>query len=269
MRRSRFGSTELSTYPNFAVSVVAGVATITIDRPEKRNALTVDMWRTVSAICADLSADPSLRVVVLTGSGQSFCAGADISALSADEPTMREVVADAERALRSLAVPTIAKISGHCMGGGSQLAIACDLRVADETASFAVPPAKLGVIYAASSVRALTELVGPAWTKRLIFMAQTITADTALRIGLVEQLVAPAELDAVVEGMIAALLPLSPMTQLATKQMVNLIGDGGDVDSAYLDWLSEWCLSPDGSEGPRAFLERRTPNFSWRPSAGR
>jgi enoyl-CoA hydratase/carnithine racemase len=201
---------------------------------------------------------------VLTGAGPSFCAGADISALSADEAIMRQVVERAERTLRQLAVPTIARISGHCMGGGSQLAIACDLRIADRTATFAIPPARLGVIYPVPSVRALVELVGPAWAKRLIFTAESIDAETALRIGLVEELAAPDQLDAAVQRVLAAMLPLSPMTQLASKQLVNLIADGADADSAYQDWLLQWRSSPDGAEGPRAFLQRRAPVFSWR-----
>jgi enoyl-CoA hydratase/carnithine racemase len=252
-------------YPNFLVTVDGGVGLVSIDRPAKRNALTVDMWRQLTLICTDLAADTSLRAVVLSGTAPSFCAGADISALSADEAVMREVVAAAERALRELPVPTIAKISGHCMGGGSQLAIACDLRVADSTATFAVPPAKLGVIYPVSSIRALTELVGPAWAKRLIFTAGTIDAGQALRIGLVEQVVRPEELDATVDGLVAAMVPLSPMTQQATKQLVNLVADGGDADLAYERGLSEWRSSPDGIEGPSAFLQRRTPEFNWRP----
>lgn len=255
------------SYENFLLDTLDGIATVTIDRPAKRNALTVDMWRQLSAICAELAADPSLRAVVLTGAGPSFCAGADISALSADEVTMRAVVEQAEQALRNLAVPTIAKIHGHCFGGGNQLAVACDLRVADSTASFAVPPAKLGVIYSVTSTRWLTELVGPAWAKRLIFAAQPIDSETALRIGLVEQLVEPAGLDAAVEELLAAMLPLAPMTQLASKQLVNLIADGGDADSAYADWTTQWRASPDGVEGPQAFIERRPPSFSWRRTA--
>lgn len=254
-------------YPNFLVTVDGGIGRISIDRPAKRNALTVDMWRQLALICTDLAADTSLRVVVLTGAAPSFCAGADISALSAEESVMRQVVAVAERALRELQVPSIARISGHCMGGGSQLAIACDLRVADTTATFAVPPAKLGVIYPVSSIRALTELVGPGWAKRLIFTAGTIDAAEALRIGLVEQVVQPDQLDATVDGLIAAMVALSPMTQQATKQLVNLVADGSDADSAYEDWLSEWRASPDGAEGPRAFLERRRPQFSWQPDS--
>lgn len=259
----------MAGYPNFDLAVSeAGVATVTIDRPDKRNALTVDMWRQLPVICAELDRLAELRAVVLTGAGPSFCAGADISSLSEDEATMRTVVDAAERALRQLAVPSIARISGHCMGGGSQLAIACDLRVADETASFAVPPARLGVIYPPSSIRALTELVGPAWAKRLIFTAERIDAQTALRIGLVEQVVAAAELDGAVDELVASMLPLSPMTQLAGKQLVNLIADGSDADSAYTDWVLRWRASPDGAEGPRAFLQRRPPVFGWRRRMG-
>lgn len=269
MRRSRSGSTELADYQNFLVNIVEGIGTLAINRPHKRNAMTVDMWRELAGICRDLGSERSLRAVVVTGTGPSFCAGADISALSADEASMREVVGRAERAVRELPVPTIAKISGHCMGGGTQIAIACDLRVADDTAGFAVPPAKLGVIYPVSSVRALTELVGLAWAKRLIFTAETVDARTALRIGLVEEVVAPDELDGAVEKLLRTMQPLSPMTQLAVKDIANRIADGGDAEAAYRNWLSHWQSSPDGVEGPRAFLERRAPRFDWRhPGAG-
>ncbi len=246
------------------VATEDGVATVTIDRPDKRNALTVDMWRRLAVVCAELSADAELRAVIVTGEGASFCAGADISSLSQDEATMRAVVDTAEQALRNLAVPTVAKIRGHCMGGGNQLAVACDLRIADRTATFAVPPAKLGVVYSVHSTRSLIELVGPAAAKRLLFTALPIDAAEALRIGLVDQVVAPAELDATVAGLVAAMLPLSPMTQLAAKQLANLIADGGDADSAYQSWTSRWRDSADGAEGPRAFIERRTPVFRWR-----
>ncbi|HEX8768364.1 MAG TPA: enoyl-CoA hydratase/isomerase family protein, partial [Jatrophihabitans sp.] len=225
------------------VSVDGPVATLTINRPAKRNALTPVMWRQLAAICADLDADPALRVLVVTGAGPSFCAGADISSLSEDEAVLKEVVETAERALRSVAMPTIAKISGHCFGGGNQIAVACDLRVADSTASFGVPPARLGVIYPVGSTRALVELVGPAAAKRLIFTAQPIDATQALRIGLVEQVVEPGQLDAAVAELVAAILPLAPMTQNAGKELVNLIADGGDADAAFERWTARWRLS--------------------------
>lgn len=106
-------------YPNFQLTHAGGVARVMIDRPGKRNALTVQMWRGLADICAELAADRELRAVVLSGAGPSFCAGADISALSEDDDTMKAVVGQAEQALRNLAVPTIARISGHCMGAVS------------------------------------------------------------------------------------------------------------------------------------------------------
>lgn len=249
------------------LSVDGAVATLTINRPAKHNALTVAMWRELAAVCAELDADPRLRVLVVTGAGPSFCAGADISSLSEDEAVLKSVVETAERALRNLAMPSIAKISGHCLGGGNQIAVACDLRVADSTASFGVPPARLGVIYPVGSTRALVELVGPAAAKRLIFTAQFIDAAQALRIGLVEQVVEPGQLDAAVAELVAAMLPLAPMTQFASKDMVNLIADGGDADAAFDRWAGRWRLSADGVEGPAAFLARRQPLFSWRPDS--
>lgn len=251
--------------PDLLVSIDGPVATLTINRPAKRNALTVAMWRELAASCARLAAEPGLRVLVVTGAGPSFCAGADISSLSEDEAVLKEVVETAERALRELAIPTIAKIRGHCLGGGNQIAVACDLRVADSSASFGVPPARLGVIYPVGSLRPLVELIGPAAAKRLIFTAQPIDAAQALRIGLVEQVVEPGELDAAVEELVAAMLPLAPMTQFAAKELVNLIADGGDADAAFDRWAVRWQASGDGVEGPAAFLARRPPRFSWRP----
>lgn len=168
------------SYAGFLVHSQDGVGTITIDRAGKRKALTADMWRRLAAICADLAADPELCAVVLTGSSPSFCAGADIGSLSEDGATMRAVVETAEQALRSLPVPTVAKIRGHCMGGGSQLAVACDLRIADSTAMFAVPPARLGAVYPVHSTRPLIELVGAAQAKRLLFTAESIDAVEAV-----------------------------------------------------------------------------------------
>jgi enoyl-CoA hydratase/carnithine racemase len=251
-------------HSNFVVETVDRVATITINRPDKRNALTTDMWRQLAAICADLAADLSLRAAVVTGAGPSFCAGADITALSEDDATLKAVVYEAEEALRNLPVPTIAQISGHCMGGGNQIAVACDLRVADTTATFAVPPAKLSVVYPVNSTRSLVELIGPAAAKRLIFTAQSIDATEASRIGLVDQVVEPDALTDAVAELVASMLPLAPMTQTATKALINAIADGRDAEGMHADWYRAWQVSADGVEGPRSFLERRLPSFTWR-----
>jgi enoyl-CoA hydratase/carnithine racemase len=259
----------IPTFDNFLLAVDGPVATVSINRPDKRNALSVGMWRQLAAICSWLRTDSELRAVVVTGVGPSFCAGADISALSEDDSVMKAAVSEAEEALRNLAIPTIAKIRGHCMGGGNQIAVACDLRIVDSSAVFGVPPAKLSVIYAVNSTRALVALVGPAQAKRLIFTAAPIAAPEALRIGLVDEVVAPEELDAAVQALIASMIPLAPLTQVATKEVVNAIASGQDdsaIDAVHDRWYAEWAASADGADGPKAFLERREPNFTWRPA---
>lgn len=249
---------------NFQVATLDGVARILIDRPEKHNAMTVEMWRTLAEICAELGADRGLRAVVISGAGASFCAGADISALSEADATMKAVVAAAEQALRALPMLTIAVVRGACMGGGTQIAIACDLRLADDTARFAVPPARLGVVYPAASLRGLVALVGPAAAKRLLFTAGTVEAGEALRLGLIDQLFAPAELDRAVEELLNAARPLSALSQLAAKAVIDELVDGGDAEAVQAQWERQWQASADGVEGPRAFLERRAPVFTWR-----
>jgi enoyl-CoA hydratase/carnithine racemase len=256
----------MSEYPNFTVEIIDSVATVTIDRPDKRNALTIGMWQQLSAICAELRSDRQLRAVVVTGAGSSFCAGADITALAEDDASMKAAVYQAEEALRRLPVPTVAKIRGYCVGGGNQIAVACDLRIADTSAIFGVPPAKLSVLYPVNSTRSLVELIGPAAAKRLIFTAAAIDASEALRIGLVNQVVPAEALDTEVADLVASMLPLAPMTQAASKDLINAIADGADAEALHRRWYGEWSTSPDGVEGPTAFLQKRKPVFSWRPT---
>src|SRR3954454_6755214 len=178
------------------------VARLTIDRPDKRNAMTAAMWAALPDVLAGLAGDPAVRVLVVTGAGTSFCAGADISDLlggaDADDPMadVRHANLAAQEALRAFRAPTVAAIRGHCIGGGVELAVACDLRFTDPTGVFGVTPAKVGIVYTPSSTRALIDLVGPAMTKYLLFSGELIDAPTALRSGLVDQLVAAEDLEA-------------------------------------------------------------------------
>ncbi|MFD9637869.1 enoyl-CoA hydratase/isomerase family protein, partial [Streptomyces violascens] len=147
--------------PQLEQSLTEGVATVVISNPDKRNAMTSAMWRALPPLLEILAADPDVRALVLTGAGDTFCAGADISTLRepGDHPKMLAV--RAEEALAAFPKPTLAAVRGHCVGGGSQLAAACDLRFAEEGALFGVTPAKLGIVYPASSTRRLAALVGP------------------------------------------------------------------------------------------------------------
>ncbi|MGW1763773.1 enoyl-CoA hydratase/isomerase family protein [Streptomyces sp. NPDC002073] len=244
-------------------TVDGAVATVVISHPAKRNAMTTDMWRALPELLDTLAADPAVRALVLTGAGDTFCAGADISTLrgpaAAADPQALAVAA--EEALAAFPWPTLAAIRGYCVGGGSQLAAACDLRFAEEGASFGVTPAKLGIVYPASSTRRLASLVGPAAAKYLLFSAELIDTERALRTGLVDEVLPAGELDKRVAEFARILTGRSLLTQAAAKEFA----DGRTGREAY--WAGQQRTSGDTAEGVAAFLERRTPRFAW-PAAG-
>ncbi|MGX1566454.1 enoyl-CoA hydratase/isomerase family protein, partial [Streptomyces sp. NPDC055509] len=154
--------------PQLLYSVTDSVATVVIRHPEKRNAMTAAMWRSLPPLLEASAGDPAVRALVLTGEGGTFCAGADISTLRGSPEEAQGLAVRAEEALAAFPKPTLAAVRGHCVGGGAQLAAACDLRFAEEGALFGVTPAKLGIVYPASSTRRLVSLVGPATAKYLL-----------------------------------------------------------------------------------------------------
>ncbi|KOU59751.1 enoyl-CoA hydratase/isomerase family protein [Streptomyces sp. NPDC054949] len=239
-------------------SVAGGVATVVVSHPAKRNAMTADMWRALPGLLSGLATDPAVRVLVLTGAGATFCAGADISSLTGSDDPQALAVA-AEEALAAFPKPTLAAIRGFCVGGGSQLAAACDLRFAEEGSSYGVTPAKLGIVYPASSTRRLAALVGPATAKYLLFSAELIDADRALRTGFLDELLPAGELDKRVAEFTRILTSRSPLTQAAAKEFAN----GREDRDAH--WSAQAAGSGDTAEGVAAFLERRTPVFTWTP----
>ncbi|GAA1585787.1 MULTISPECIES: enoyl-CoA hydratase/isomerase family protein [Streptomyces] len=237
-------------------SVDDGVATVVISHPAKRNAMTAAMWRALPELLDALSADRAVRVLVLTGAGPTFCAGADISSLAGKEdPQALAVVA--EEALAAFPKPTIAAVRGFCVGGGSQLAAACDLRFAEEGSSFGVTPARLGIVYPASSTRRLVSLVGPATAKYLLYSAELIGAEHALRAGFLDELLPAGQLEGRVAEFARILTTRSQLTQAAAKEFA----DGRSDRAAH--WAAEAAASGDTAEGVAAFLERRTPAFTW------
>ncbi|MFG2616227.1 enoyl-CoA hydratase/isomerase family protein [Streptomyces sp. NPDC048507] len=241
-------------------TVTDGVATVVISHPAKRNAMTAAMWRALPRLLPGLAADPAVRVLVLTGEGATFCAGADISSLTgsptgADDPQALAVAA--EEALAAFPKPTLAAVKGFCVGGGSQLAAACDLRFAEEGASFGVTPAKLGIVYPASSTRRLASVVGPAWAKYLLYSAELIGAEQALRAGFLHELLPAGQLDKRVAEFTRILTARSQLTQAAAKEFA----DGRTDRDAH--WAGQAAASGDTAEGVAAFLERRPPRFGW------
>ena len=244
------------------------VATIWLNRPSKRNAMNYSMWAMLEQSAVELGADPSVRVVVLRGSGEHFCAGADITELNVargpGERTFSQVNMDSESALAGLSKPTVAFVTGDCIGGGCALAIDCDLRVATNDARFGITPAKLGIVYPSDSLERMTYLVGPAMTKRLLFTGDLIDAEEAQRIGLVDEIVDTADGGERLATLTGVLATRSLLTQAATKSMVAAIMSHGHVpDGLRRHWGEIAGRAPDGAEGIAAFIDKRAARFTW------
>ncbi|MFF8403872.1 enoyl-CoA hydratase/isomerase family protein [Streptomyces sp. NPDC015684] len=243
--------------PQLSYQVADSVATVVIRHPAKRNAMTAAMWRALPPLLDRLAHDPDVRVLVLTGEGGTFCAGADISTLQGSPEEAQGLAVAAEEALAAFPKPVLAVVRGHCVGGGAQLAVACDLRLAEEGALFGVTPARLGVVYPSSSTRRLVSLVGPATAKYLLFTAELIDAGRALRTGLVDEVLPGGELDGRVAELTRILVSRSQLTQAAAKEFAN----GRDDRDGH--WTTQARGSGDTAEGVAAFLERRRPEFTW------
>lgn len=243
--------------PQLLHRVTDSVATVVVHHPAKRNAMTAAMWRALPELLDTLACDPAVRALVLTGEGATFCAGADISTLRDSAEEAQQLAVSAEDALAAFPKPTLAAIRGHCVGGGAQLAAACDLRFAEESALFGVTPAKLGVVYPASATRRLVALTGPATAKYLLFSGELIDAGRALRTGLVDEVLPEGELDKRVAEFTRTLASRSQLTQAAAKEFAN----GRTDRDAY--WAAQARDSGDTAEGVAAFLERRQPRFGW------
>ncbi|RFU40592.1 enoyl-CoA hydratase/isomerase family protein [Actinomadura logoneensis] len=244
--------------------VADGVGTITIDRPAKRNAMSAAMWRELPELLDGMAGDPSVRAVVLTGAGGDFCAGADIAELAdINRPDRGHLSTLAEEALAAFPKPTVAAIEGFCVGGGCQLAAACDLRFAAEDARFGITPAKLGIVYPLSATARLVRLVGPSAAKYLLFSADLVDAGHALRIGLLDETVPAGTVHERVAGFAATLATRSLLTQCATKDIVDALAADRPAEEIARTWLDEVAAGGDVAEGVAAFLERRPPRFTW------
>ena len=258
------------TEPRLGLERVGAVAWVTIDDPARRNAVTLDMWRAFGPLLAELEADEGVAVLVLRGAGEHFSAGANIAELPQIFDDADAGVADggwvtaAEEAIARFSKPTIAAIDGHCVGGGWELAGACDIRIASDRAIFGITPARLGILYPFSGIRRLTEIAGPAVAKYLLLSGELVDAATALRLGLVLRTVPAETLWDVVTELAATVASRSQLTVRAMKELVDHAADGTDASDALTRWHAELAASDESQTGIAAFLAKQPPQFGWR-----
>jgi enoyl-CoA hydratase/carnithine racemase len=247
------------------------IATLVLNRPDSHNAVRLGMYEALPGLLHEIDDDRSVKVLVVRGAGRkAFASGADISEfreVRANAETARaynERVAAAERALEGLSKPTIAMVHGYCIGGGCGLALACDLRFADEQASFAITPAKLGLVYSLDSTKRLVDVVGPAQAKWILMSGQRVDAQRAHQIGLADELVASDDLEKVTYEFAELLCTRAQFSIRATKQIVGRILAGQtEDDEASRELRNSSFDTDDYAEGVRAFQEKRRPQFTW------
>lgn len=243
------------------------VARLLIDRPEKRNAMTQAMWETLPALVAEAMTDPDVRVLLLASATPGiFCAGADIDQFAAESGAESWRIANqaairaSQYALAHAEKPVIAAIDGDCVGGGCGLAIACDIRIASPRARLGITPAKLGIVYSLFDTKLLVDLVGPGQAKRILFTANLLGAEEALRIGLVEELADDPDLAAT--ALARTIAGNARHSVRSTKGIVRKILDGqADDDETTLRMFRDAFVLPEFSEGVSAFRDKRKPDF--------
>jgi enoyl-CoA hydratase len=244
---------------------VDGIATLTLNRPAKLNAIGPDMLADLDRQLADIDGDPDVRAVIITGSGdRAFSVGADINAWSALEPLdmWREWVRDGHRVLQRLAhlrQPTIAAINGYAFGGGLELALAADIRIAADAATFALPETKIGTLPGWAGTKRLPEAIGMARSKQMIFSGSRIDAATAEQWGLVNEVVALGGLMDRCRELAVEIATNAPISVQLAKAVIN--GDEA-APEALAGALA--AGTEDGREGIAAFREKRAPRFRGR-----
>ncbi|MGE4062148.1 MAG: enoyl-CoA hydratase/isomerase family protein [Rhodospirillaceae bacterium] len=243
-------------------------ATIHLNQPARRNAITIEMWRQLLHLVGAADRDPTVKVIVITGDGGAFAAGSDIEEFGqvsqdpSTAPATAEIIHQSEKKLHRASKPTLAKISGPCVGAGCGIALCCDFRFADTTARFGITPARLGLVYSVADTKRLMDVVGAARARDMLFTGRIFSGEEALSIGLIDRLAAPDQLDDAVNEYVAMLAEASPFSIRTMKRHLQSVLDGAKDDTpetraAFADAIS----GPDFKEGHAAFMAKRKPKF--------
>lgn len=259
---------------NIYVELEDGVATIVLNRPEERNAISYEGWLELRRLAKEIGTDEQIRVVVLRGTGEkAFSAGADIKDFDrfrtdSEQAKKYQTAFDAAvDAIEAIPVPTICHIKGFCIGGGCELTLATDLRISADNGRFAIPAARLGIVIGHQEMSRLVRLIGPGNTSYILLTGRTIDAAEAFRIGLVTVVIPLEESDKYVENLAREIVELAPLSHYVHKQIMSRV-----VSAPFpLELTAEEASLPfanfdseDFQEGRLAFLERRRPRFSGR-----
>ncbi len=254
------------TGPNVLYEVRGPMALVTINRPDKHNAISLATLEELHEAVTTAAADDAVRVITITGAGErAFASGSDLDEVlhrdlkKALEPIVQGLADQLERTPK----PTIAAINGICMGGGLEVALACDLRIAAPHARFATPEGKLGIIPGGGATARLPRIAGRGWGMEMLLMGEPIDAERALQIGLVTRIVALADLIAEAERMAAHLAGFAPFVPRTMKAMVNFGMEASLAGALMLEKYAQGALvqTDDKVEGISAFLDKRDPQF--------
>lgn len=249
----------------FDFTVTGGVGTLVIDRPEKRNALSRPMWRALPDIIAGVDADDSIGALVITGADGHFSAGSDIADLNVALADFWELNSTAEAAVANARTTTIAAISGNCVGGGTEIAAACDIRIAAPGSIFGVTAAKLGLVYPPGPTRRLAAVLGDSWARYLLVTASIVKFETMREIGFFHEVSATPLASA--QAMGERLVGLSRLSQIGAKAVLaGELTEGTEAESAAPfnppQWLND-AYQEEIAAGQESFFAKRPPEFDF------
>jgi enoyl-CoA hydratase len=254
-------------YSSLLLTKEGGIGLVTINRPEVLNAMNIEVFGELHGMFAEIESDPDIRVVILTGTGKAFVAGVDILGMKDNNPvTIERFIKTARQAgdaIYDLSKPVIAAINGYAFGGGNELALACDLRIASENAQFGQQEINLGIVPGGGAMQKLPRLVGMAKAKEIVFTGDVFNAQTALEIGMINKVVPADKLLDEAKALARKLLNKSSIALAYAKKSMNSgmdmsLSSAMDMDECF---FARCFSSEDQKEGMQAFSEKRKPQF--------